>query len=938
MRWSRISPTILGMIGGIVRETRLSIFPPLLLLSSGISHYSCILQDTAAGASNVIPLRPAAQDPCPQSWGSSGQGTQLALLVGVGRFTAANIPHLEGPPHDVQRIADFLHNQQYGFGFRSEEVCSLSNDQARLSTVTQRFDQLLKAARSNMQIVIFFSGHGTRIPDTNGDEPDDEDEALVLFDALVSDDWLHQRLRVLNELGARVTVVIDACNASSLAKIGLRTQPHVPGLRFLSPELAKAFPLAPSAAERTLADADAGFASTALENVVYLSAAQDGTSAIERKSAGVFTEALLGALTTGSPRMSYQQVAYAVQALVKQSGSAQVPEFGGNLNQVFLGRSRRDGRATWYVTAAKHPLATIQGLPWPGWSSGTQVLFYDRSARGVTLEHPTQAKAVGVIEHAEGIRATVTIPPTSPVIEPGDLVVQRTAGGARSRLAVHLQKIPPTERRTLRQALRSDEFLKNLSKPAQSTVGAYVVLLSASNEYELWDPSGLLRNQADSIDQLIHQLRNHARQIPLLNLQGEPGNLFINDHTLEVVFKKAGGDHRRLDASQLPICEPIDIYIKYNESSRTQQTLNVGGVFLGNDGAIESFPTADLGNMITLVPGEQKLIKHMPMGIVSPTGPANYMLVIGLLKDSEFPWSLLTKSGLDQESSPTTKPLANFLNRYLRGNKTSGIAPFLKDNPAWTTSKVVFQALVNPRFIDAPGSQIRPREYILSGYNIYPWLPASRHSALARVLRRADALARKSIADGLGYSHHRWPRRHERFTISDEQNLTKGIDCSRAIWYAFTRADGYREGYPKGIPYTRGQRYYPTAKMVEKNAPLAKHFDRCDHQPLQTGDVLVYRGTDGEYGHTVMVIDPIGRVAWGAHGFDGNRIGRRGQGDIAVEYQRIPTKQSGQKWDSPNMERVACWRHKAFIKEREQSMTNPRPVFGTNYCENHKPW
>ncbi|MEN8688844.1 MAG: caspase family protein, partial [Desulfobacterales bacterium] len=167
--------------------------------------------------------------------------------------------------------------------------------------------------------------------------------------------------------------------------------------------------------------------------------------------------------------------------------------------------------------------------------------------------------------------------------------------------------------------------------------------------------------------------------------------------------------------------------------------------------------------------------------------------------------------------------------------------------------------------------------------------------------RKADKLATASLVDGYSYKQHDWSQ------PTPEENLKKGIDCSRSIWFAFTS---------EGLPYNREDRYLPTVLMVGENSWMKDEFESCKDDPdLRLGDVIVYRDDDRGDGHVVMVIDPAKRIAWGSHGWDGNARELSVQPDTGVEYQLIKYKKDWQRWDRTTMKRKACWRYRRFISE-----------------------
>jgi hypothetical protein len=237
------------------------------------------------------------------------------------------------------------------------------------------------------------------------------------------------------------------------------------------------------------------------------------------------------------------------------------------------------------------------------------------------------------------------------------------------------------------------------------------------------------------------------------------------------------------------------------------------------------------------------------------------------------------------------------------------------DVGTWTMSTVTVRVEANSRFLEPdsrqPAAPINSREYTLPAFNVAPYLPDDHASALYKVLKTADWLASSKESDGFDYKQHDWSQ------PTDEENLKVGIDCSRAIWYAFTRG---------GLPYNPNDAYLTTAEMVADDSPMGEEFAACPiDEDYALGDILVYRSDTRQDGHVVMVIDPAKRIAWGSHGWDGNgqASGQAIEPDKGVEYQRIKVKQDWKKWDRPDMELKSCWRYKRFASERSSGAGRP---------------
>ena len=78
----------------------------------------------------------------------------------------------------------------------------------------QVIDDLLK--NTTEHLIIFYVGHGTNVKDTNGDEADGYDEAMVFDDSFLVDDILIEHLMKNKNDDSIVTLITDACHSGSI--------------------------------------------------------------------------------------------------------------------------------------------------------------------------------------------------------------------------------------------------------------------------------------------------------------------------------------------------------------------------------------------------------------------------------------------------------------------------------------------------------------------------------------------------------------------------------------------------------------------------------------------------------------------------------------------------------------------------------------------------
>lgn len=162
---------------------------------------------------------PAATAPGPQRSGSSGgirlrdkTGARRALCVGINDY--ASRP-LSGCLADVASWSGVL--AQAGFS-----VTCLLDRQATRANIIAQLEGMIADSRKGDVIVFQYSGHGTQLPDHDGDEEDGTDESLVPYDyetgAYLLDDDLGKIYARVPE-GVNLTCFMDCCHSGDNARL-----------------------------------------------------------------------------------------------------------------------------------------------------------------------------------------------------------------------------------------------------------------------------------------------------------------------------------------------------------------------------------------------------------------------------------------------------------------------------------------------------------------------------------------------------------------------------------------------------------------------------------------------------------------------------------------------------------------------------------------------
>ena len=237
-----------------------------------------------------------------------------SLHVGINQVGPAfpNAGILTGPENDAQSMRDLAHAR----GFVTELIQGSS---ATSATVVA---SLLRAASISQPGDIFmftFAGHGTGVFDPTSEEDDNQDEALLLFDALLFDDQLSAQIWPAFSNGVRVLMVADSCHSGTVAaKIAAGEIKDRTRLRQISAETSAAHLTAYRAFYRQLA---IPVFSTIGASVLLLAACEDLETTPDGDPHGAFTAALLQVVQDGQPK-DYRDLISKIRQLV----GPQVPQ------------------------------------------------------------------------------------------------------------------------------------------------------------------------------------------------------------------------------------------------------------------------------------------------------------------------------------------------------------------------------------------------------------------------------------------------------------------------------------------------------------------------------------------------------------------------------------------------------------------------------------
>jgi len=139
--------------------------------------------------------------------------SKKALCIGINDYPGTN-NDLSGCVNDANDWAAELAGRGY-------TVSKMLDKKATHAAMAKAIGGLIKDAKKGDTLAITYSGHGTWVPDSSGDEPDGRDEGLCPWDIAsvgpLLDDDIHA-LFAKRAAGARILLISDSCHSGSVTR------------------------------------------------------------------------------------------------------------------------------------------------------------------------------------------------------------------------------------------------------------------------------------------------------------------------------------------------------------------------------------------------------------------------------------------------------------------------------------------------------------------------------------------------------------------------------------------------------------------------------------------------------------------------------------------------------------------------------------------------
>ncbi|MGE0845787.1 MAG: caspase domain-containing protein [Flavobacteriaceae bacterium] len=354
----------------------------------------------------ALPVLLAALCLCLPATASIAAGGKVkALLVGVSDYENLDDNYdLRGPGNDVREFTRLLTDR----GVDPADITVLADAANGLpegvsvarptrAAILSALDELVHAGGQDTTILFYFSGHGSRQPDRNGDENGGPDEIFLPIDTgrwnggagevenAIVDDELQEKARAILATGATFIAIVDACHsATGFRDISARVRS-----REVAPDVLGVPQGEGDGEGETAATGGAPAAKPLTGNYVFLYSTQADQRAYEYPAGpdapptqwyGDFTFNLLSGLRQ-TPDVTWRQLLQAVSDRMRNDSTVGVqrPDAEGPLLDVPVFLARGEGGARRYrVDGATFSAGLMDGLG----EGATVALYADATGSG----------------------------------------------------------------------------------------------------------------------------------------------------------------------------------------------------------------------------------------------------------------------------------------------------------------------------------------------------------------------------------------------------------------------------------------------------------------------------------------------------------------------------------------------------------------------------
>lgn len=163
-----------------------------------------------------------------------GKAVRRALLVGIREYQSPKFPRLDYPLNDVAKLSELLETPKYGF--KVTRLTDETPDKPTRDNILKAIQKtLIDDAQAGDVSLFYFSGHGSSIKNSLGEELDGRDETIVPADAIrpvtdhsqikdIRDKELADLFNRALEKKIILTAIFDSCHSGSIARGEVQTK------------------------------------------------------------------------------------------------------------------------------------------------------------------------------------------------------------------------------------------------------------------------------------------------------------------------------------------------------------------------------------------------------------------------------------------------------------------------------------------------------------------------------------------------------------------------------------------------------------------------------------------------------------------------------------------------------------------------------------------
>jgi hypothetical protein len=164
-----------------------------------------------------------------------------ALLIGIN-YTSIPSLRLNGCINDIEGMKNMLISN---YGYTENDIIMLRDDDIKYRQPTARniiglLQSLIQITGRCEEIWVHYSGHGSTIKDTNGDEVSGLDSVIVPVDyqiyGVISDDYIKQ---IISYSKCKTILLFDSCHSGSICDLPFSFEYNINGNNFSRIQIAR---------------------------------------------------------------------------------------------------------------------------------------------------------------------------------------------------------------------------------------------------------------------------------------------------------------------------------------------------------------------------------------------------------------------------------------------------------------------------------------------------------------------------------------------------------------------------------------------------------------------------------------------------------------------------------------------------------------------------